>query len=219
MKLPNDSQRIAIVGRTGSGKTQAGAWHLAQKNFNAKRWIIFDFKRDDLLNEIDGATEIAVGEVPKKPGLYIVHPDGREGNGAEAVEAMLWKIWETGNTGVYIDEGYMIGNRSAGLNALLTQGRSKHIPMIVLSQRPVFLSRFVFSEADFFQIFRLTDSEDEKTVRRYIRSYKDDTQLPIYHSVYHDVAQEDTVVLTPVPDRDEILDLFYDKLTKRRIVI
>lgn len=216
VSLPNNSQRIAIVGRTGSGKTQAGAWHLAQKNFETQKWIVVDFKRDNLLNSIDGIREIKIGEIPKRPGLYIVHPSTRD---AEPVDDMLWKIWQAENIGVYVDEGYMIGNRSAPLNALLTQGRSKHIPMIVLSQRPVFMSKFVFTEADFFQIFQLTNMQDEKTVREYVRDYDPKLRLPPYHSIYHDVAKADTVVFAPVPDRDEILDTFSDKLRNRKVLL
>jgi DNA helicase HerA-like ATPase len=113
----------------------------------------------------------------------------------------------------------MIGNRSAAMNAVLTQGRSKRIPMIVLSQRPVFMSRFVFTEADYFQVFNLTDDEDQKRVRSFVPKYKRGMELPKYHSIYHDVSEYDTVLLTPVPSRDEILDTFAEKLRRRRQII
>ena len=216
MRLPDLTQRIAIVGRTGSGKTQAGVWHLSQKDFNRHKWLIFDFKNDELINSIEGVHELSVGEAPKRSGLYITHPTPKD---EDDVEKAMWKIWENENTGVFVDEGYMIGNRSPAMNALLTQGRSKRIPMIVLSQRPAWMSRFVFSEADFYQVFGLADEEDHKRVRQFIPNYKRGIQLPRYHSIYHDVSEYDTVLLTPVPERDAILDAFSEKLRRQRRII
>jgi DNA helicase HerA-like ATPase len=159
LRLPNDTQRIAIVGRTGSGKTYAAAWHLSKRNFDTMPWIIFDFKYDPLLQNL-GAIELPLGTLPDKPGLYIVHPfpDDKEG-----IDNYLWQIWKHENIGVFIDEGYMVGDSSA-FRAILTQGRSKRIPMIILSQRPVWLSRFVFSEADFFQVFQLNILNDRMQI-------------------------------------------------------
>src|ERR1017187_6122512 len=163
--LPTNSQRIAIVGRTGSGKTVAGLWHLSKQNYHKQPWIIVDYKMDENINSIKNAIHIELKDTPKKPGIYIVHP---RPNDEEKVTALLYRVWERENIGIYIDEGYMLGNRNPALNVCLTQGRSKHIPMIVLSQRPVWLTRFVFSESDFFQIFQLNDKDDRKTVERFL---------------------------------------------------
>ena len=44
----------------------------------------------------------------------------------------MWEIWKRGGIGVYVDEGYMVGNNNPAFRAILTQGRSKEIPAIVL---------------------------------------------------------------------------------------
>jgi hypothetical protein len=213
--LPKDDQRLVIIGRTGTGKTYAGAWQLAMRRFDRIPWIIFDYKGDKLLNDL-GATEIQVGYIPKKPGLYIVHPLPSQ---KEEVEQMMWKIWSNERIGLFIDEGYMIGDSEA-FRALLTQGRSKKIPMIILSQRPSWLSRFVFSEANFYQVFHLNDKEDRKTMSRYLGDGVNiETRLPEYQSVYYSVDNDTVTVLAPAPDQETLFRVVDRKnaLTKERL--
>lgn len=227
MRYPDDSQRASIVGRTGSGKTVAAAAILLHSNFNRKPYLVYDFKRDSLLaqiGELDGTEHIDTSFVPTKPGIYFVHPHPDD---TESVERQMWAIWERENVGVFVDEGYMVcgpGRNNSAFRSLLTQGRSKKIPVITLSQRPVYLDRFVFSEADFFIVFSLTHSGDQKKVMEYVPA--DLTRpLPQYHSYYHDVAKAQTVVLKPFPSGDKLIAGFDRKLdamrlkTRRRVAI
>lgn len=208
-KLPGDTDRISVVGHTGSGKTVFASWVLSWQPLDRKRWIVIDYKYDELLNSISKAQDldVTVRKLPKKPGLYIVHPHPAE---EEEVEKLLWKIWETGNTGLYIDEAHMIPNRSA-LKSLLTQGRSKRIPMIVVTQVPKWTSRFVFSEANYYSVFQLNDPEDRKRVRSFIREDLDEA-LPEYHSRYHDVKKNITFIMRPVPQIETIRDRIESRL-------
>ena len=209
--LPSNSQRISVIGSTGSGKTQAAVWHLSMRDFNIHPWIIIDFKLDDLIGDL-GGKEIKLGStVPRSPGLYIVRPKPHE---TEALEKMLWEIWSNGNTGLYIDEGYMIPNDSEAFQAILTQGRSKKIPVITLSQRPVQISRFVFSEADFYQVFRLNDKRDRDTVQAFIpkRKINLDEPLPQHHSWYYAGGLDQHFFLKPVADRNSLISSFRARL-------
>ena len=213
-RLPDDSHRIVILGKTGTGKTQLGVWHLSQRAYLTRPWLVLDFKHDELINSIDGAVHIDVGEVPKKPGIYVTHPYGSE-KGSPEVDALLWKIHQRGNCGIFVDEGFMIGPRSDAFNAILTQGRSKRIPCITLSQRPVWMSRFVFSEADFIQYMFLNDKRDRETVQNFT-PFDVEKRLPPYHSFYYDVGRDSTVVWRPVPSGDDILASFDERLGVRR---
>lgn len=209
-KRPDDTQRLSVIGATGSGKTQAGLWHLSERNFDRKPWIVYDFKRDNLILEIE---EMAFpssldSPIPERPGIYVIHAlPGQEGE----MSAHMRKVWEATDVGVYVDEGYMVGNNNDGFRLLLTQGRSLHIPMITLSQRPVWMDRFVFTESEFFQVFRLQNSGDVKKVEEYV-PYNLSERLPPYHSYYYDAPANKLVVLRPVPDREAILDTFHSKL-------
>ena len=208
-RFPNNSQRTAIVGRTGSGKTQFAAWLLSHADFISQPFVIIDFKGDDLLNAIPYLKPISLNDMPSEAGLYIVRPNPAT-DGA-AVEDFLMRIWAKEHIGVFIDESYMIEKDSPALSACLTQGRSKRIPMICLTQRPAWISRFVFSESDFFAIFHLNDKRDQKTVEQFMPASIEE-RLPDFNCRWFDVGQNEIFRLLPVPDRDTILLRFEEKL-------
>lgn len=212
IQWPKKSDRLVIVGRTGSGKTQNAAWHLSQWDFNRFPWVMVNTKDDALLNEIarfPSVHNIGLNETPKENGLYAIRPMPDEG---DELNEFLLRIWQRKNCGIYIDEGYMIEEDMA-FNRLLTQGRSRNIPMIILSQRPVWISKFTFSEASFIQIFDLGMEDDRKTIARHVRGYNVDHVLPEFHSLWYDMGKATITPLGPVPDRTKILDTFRQQLT------
>lgn len=210
-RLPNNTERICIIGKTGSGKTHAAVYQLSMRDIDKRPWIVYDFKFDPLLNSIDGATHIDIRDpIPTSPGLYLVHP---EPDDTGPVEDHMREIWRKEHTGVYVDEGYMIGRWNKAYRSLLTQGRSKEIPMITLTQRPVEVDRFTFSESEFFQVFALTHTRDIKKVEEYV-PFDLTKRLPKYHSYYYDVNDDRIFELGPAPDADAILDTFDLKLGK-----
>ena len=212
IRLPGPTDRLVVVGRTGSGKTQAAVWHLSLADFDRIPWVIIDYKNDDLLNAIGRAELIDYQVVPDRPGIYILKVLPGED---EELSDWFRRVWEHEDIGVYVDEGYLIDARDKWFNACLTQGRSKHIPMIVLSQRPVWLSRFVFSEASFFQVFDLTHSKDMDKVREYIRDddrHQLDKPLEDFHSFYYDVGRRRLETFGAVPEASHILRLIDGRL-------
>lgn len=215
MRLPSDQHRHVVVGATGSGKTQAALWHLSQRSIQTMPWTIYNFKRDELIDGIPHAWEIGLDEVPTHPGVYITHPLPDDEDG---VEKHLWEQWKQGHSGVYIDEGYMLGRNNKAFRALLTQGRSRHVPLIVLSQRPSWMDRFTWSEADFYQVFRLQHQQDRRTVEQFVPAQLD-RRLPDYHSYYHDVGRNETIQLAPVPSIDSIYESFHRRLERQRRAI
>ena len=70
-RLPGDQDRVSIVGKTGSGKTTAGLFLLNEMNsFEKMPWIIVDYKRDDLIEQIPACLLRVGGDPPKDPGIY-----------------------------------------------------------------------------------------------------------------------------------------------------
>jgi hypothetical protein len=212
VRIPDETNRIAIVGATGSGKTQAELWQLSIRDVDTRPWVIFNWKGDANIDGIPGAEFIDLDVIPIKPGVYIYHPHPNQNN---EVESIMWEIWERGGIGVVIDEGYMVGRNNPAFRAILTQGRSKEIPVIVLSQRPNWMDRFVFSESDFYQVFRLNDKRDKKSVQEFFPG-EIDKKLPPYHSYYYDVARDKVSVLKPVPSLEVIYATFARKLVRVR---
>jgi hypothetical protein len=202
------------VGRTGSGKSVAAGFHLLQQPWQEMPWLIYNFKGDELIEDIGrhpDVRHIKPSEFVDGPGLYVVNPlPGQE----EEVEEQLWKVWGHRWIGVWIDEGYMVTGSNA-YRALLTQGRSLRIPVISLSQRPVWMDKFSFTEASYYQVFDLNNMADRKKMMEYI-PHNISGELPDFYSFYHDVARKTTELLQPVPPPNEIVKRFHAKLDALR---
>jgi hypothetical protein len=241
-RLPNNSEHLSVIGQNGTGKTQLAVWVLSRANFSeydidgkllpdeqryyidrkgwqrsrAQPWIIIDYKRERLLNNErlkKRIVELSLSSpLPKKPGLYIVHPQPWD---SDALEDFLYRIWNQENIGVYFDEAHMIPKQDQGaFQALLTQGRSKHIPLIVLTQKPSWVSRFVFSEAKYFSIFHVQDIRDQKTVQQFAPvSFSND--LPEYWSKWYDTRERKEYDLQPVPAASTLIATLEARLPRR----
>lgn len=203
-RLPTDSDRHVIIGATGSGKTVAAAHALSLRNFDKMPWGIVNSKSDKLLNKIPGVQRVGMDYLPKKPGLYMYEPVPERDD--EMVNELMRRVWQRQRMGLFFDEGYMIPQPSGPFNALLTQGRSRNCPLIICTQRPVWLSKFIWSEASFFQCFRLQEDDDVKLMQKRMKMTL--ARLPDYNSYWYDVGNNYRAQLTPVPNEDEILAEF-----------
>lgn len=219
-RLPARSQRVTIVGRTGSGKTWFGAWLLSKSPFDKQPYVIVDYKGDTLLRSIEGVIELDLKDkLPRRPGLYTVRPQLHQ---EDAMEDWLWRVWEKEKIGLYFDEAFMLPNsgysRRGALQAILTQGRSKKIPVISLVQRPSQISLFVFSEAEFYSVFSLNRRQDRKTMTD-LGDGLDAEGLPEFHSRWYDVNKNRLFTLQPVPDGEVIVAEIEKRLEiKRRFI-
>ena len=58
IKFPDNSQRITIIGRTGSGKTHAALWHLSIRDLKNLPWVIINSKGSNFFNKIQKKKKI-----------------------------------------------------------------------------------------------------------------------------------------------------------------
>jgi DNA helicase HerA-like ATPase len=208
--MPTPDQRVLVLGSTGSGKTTVGAWLLSAAPFHEIPYVIIDYKRDGLLGAIKGKREIGFNEVPTEPGLYHLKPNPVMDD--EKMEGWLQRVWAKRNIGLYVDEALRLPTKKTGaFESILTQGRSLFIPVISLSQRPVDLTRYAFSEANHVIVLRLTDRRDRENVSKYV-PIETDYRLNKFHSLWYNVDQHKTFKVDPVPSGKSILETFRERL-------
>jgi DNA helicase HerA-like ATPase len=209
-RLPGGDARTTVIGATGSGKTTCGLWLLSQQRFDKRPWVAIDFKREMIFDAI-GFPPIQpislTARPPKKPGLYLVSPrPGQE----EQLDAWLWRCWERENIGIYVDEASLMPDRDA-FRAILQQGRSKRIPVIACTQRPVDVKRALFSEASYFCIYRMADRRDYRVVEGFVPA--DLSQpLPDHWWRWYDVAGNELLTMRPVPPPSAVADLTRERI-------
>ncbi len=208
--LPRPDQHTVIVGQNGSGKSQMGFWLLSKAPIDRMPFIALDTKREPVFRALQRAgairrtlsLKLPMLLAPRTPGLYLLRPQEEDD---ERVDEFLYRCYRRGNIGFYFDEGYAVpdGNGSS-LHKILTQGRSRRLPVIACVQRPVLVDHFFFTEAKHLVVFKLIDREDRRTVSRYA-PIDIDAGLPRYHSFWYDNAQDTLFRLPPVPDAKQIV--------------
>lgn len=222
-RWPDTSKHTLLMGANGSGKTVWGAHFLSNADFISQPWIITDYKSEELLNDIPGVEYINFKQNLKrlKRGIYIL--PARPEIDDDHIESFLWRVLEHERVGLFYDEGYMIPYRRpyGAQNAIYTQGRSKRVPTITLTQRPVGISRFAFSEAAFYGYLRLNDIRDQKTVEGFVprdENWNFERDIPKYSMRWYDVGNNASMILAPSPDPQTILQKFEDRLSSPRKV-
>jgi hypothetical protein len=196
-RFPGGDTRTTVIGATGTGKTTCGVWLLSHQRFDKRPWVIVDFKRESIFDAvgIPPIKQISLSaKPPKAPGLYIVSPRPDQD---DALEAWLWRVWEKENIGLFVDEASLMPDRDA-FRAVLQQGRSKLIPLIACTQRPVDVKRGLFSEASFFCIYRMQDRRDYRTIEGFVPGDLS-KPMPPHHWLWYDVARNVKLNMAPVP--------------------
>lgn len=210
MRLPSIEDRTIVIGRTGSGKTYFGLWLLSEMPIEDMPWIVFDFKRDVNIMEIPYHQEIPIGYIPTMPGVYVVRPMP-----TDDLTDYLYAIWNETGIGLFIDEAMML-SRNSGMMAILIQGRSKHIPVIACTQRPVGVASEYFTEASFFDVFPTHDKREQKRISEFTTLFQnkdiDYVNIREFNSWWFDVKSRKLERLSPVPPMNKILQTFRVKL-------
>lgn len=158
------NERIAFIGRTGSGKT-----FLAERlTAGLRRLVIID------PNEV--LTNRFLPHVPWEKGIKYLE-EGREArlyvseDNPAAYERYFRHIYEqVRQVVVYIDEAYGVAPPNVGASdalwALYTRGRARGIGMWASTQRPRFIPRFMLSESEWFFVFQLQLADDRDYIAR-----------------------------------------------------
>ncbi len=207
-KLPElrPGQRAMVAGRTGMGKSTLGCWLLSRSN---SHWLILNPKHTKSYQGLEDQNTITsfdkkrVSQSLEKHRFTIFNPENIE-SGVEYLDLIVEWLSETyDNVGLCCDELYTMhkGNAQAGSGLIgwLTRGREKKQSFLGLTQRPRWISQFIFSESDYIGSLDLTLNDDRKRMSELTgHDIFMERQEP-YKWLWYDVAKDHIRKFGPVP--------------------
>lgn len=160
--LPSYSERSAIIGTTGSGKTTLGKYIVTQY----PRFIVYDAKDDYYLSNVKRFRtfkEVYLCEEDK-----IIYAPTFEEINERYINAFFRYVYERGDICVHITEVYAVVEDGfpSYYKAILTRGRSRNVVCISESQRPYMIPQTIISESENIYTFRLNLPQDRNVVER-----------------------------------------------------
>lgn len=197
--------RLAIFGRTGSGKTYLTRWFLLRSP-PRQRWVVLDTKHDPEYSDWrprGGLLSMkALERAWNNQRIVVLRPYPAETN-PEVLDAYLGTLHEAwDNFGTVVDEAMQVCpsamTAGPGITGLLTRGRVRGQAAIVGTQRPARVPRFVFSEASAFAVMALNIEQDRKSAYGFTGRPEVMRKLPAREWLYYDVAGDSLTTYSPV---------------------
>ncbi len=198
-------KRAIISGRTGSGKSTLACWFLSRSNF---RWIIVNPKWTSAYKNLSGSTilkNLSIKEIDKKIKQYqylILNIGGIEAQ-PEILDEFIGILHEGyRDIGLCIDELYAVhhnGRAGEGLINFLTRGREFRQSFLGLTQRPAWLTKFLYSECDYLGIMALNLLDDRKRLYEQIGRDTILKSLPPQKWYWYDVNKDNLRLFSPIP--------------------
>ncbi len=208
-------QRVALLGKTNSGKTYLARFLLTRAYGAGWPIVIVDPKRDWQGRGLrkrpyggKGENKLGTVEHPVKVNAFnpklkvqIIHPI--EWN--EAMDRFARDIMKEGNVIIYFDEITQLVNVHSvpkWFKILWTQGRSINVGAWAGSQRPVQIPEDVKSQAEVWFVFRLSKKSDREVVEGYIPTEEVpemvDKALPYRYFWYYEDSMDRPVLVAPL---------------------
>ncbi len=161
-------QRAVLAGRSGSGKSTLACWLLKR---SPNHWLILNPKHTKAYNKLPDSQVIQgidfkkIDKSLQENKFTIVNPTTAQ-NTPENLDDFVLFLHETYETvGLVCDELYTMhknGQAGQGLIGWLTRGRELKQSFLGQTQRPAWISQFVFSESNFIGGMALNLSGDRK---------------------------------------------------------
>lgn len=179
------SDRIAIVGKTGSGKT----WHSVALAsllvpIDSKSWECWWL--DSKLDPRDGQMLKDWSFGAKKSARKHIKLDPKNGEPAAQAQALCEAAMKRRNVLLVADEyaHIVLNTRSAGpgIKGVHLRGRGLNVGILGQTQQPVTIPRELLSQATHIFLFDLTYPRDLKMARELYDGYQ---RPPDRHGFYH----------------------------------
>lgn len=194
-----------IAGATGSGKSTLACWLLQR---TPSRWVILNPKHSAAYSTLENSVivpNLKIQNVEKAMGRYrytIVNPDSVESEPDRMDDFIMQMHQGWRNVGLCCDELYTLhkgGVAGKGLLGWLTRGRELKQSFLGLTQRPAWLSQFLFSESDYLCSMRLSLLKDRKRMVEMTDCPMMGTKIPDRQWIWFPVVSEKPVHYGPVP--------------------
>lgn len=168
--IPKVGNRSLFLGQTGSGKTFC-MLHLLGAYYGRYQIQILNTKGDPSIDALDAPVVRHIDEVhlfrwPKYP-VVIYEPDGDELHDLEILDDWCQWIYDRQNTVAVIDELTQVASGAKarpGFLNLITRGRIRNCTVFLGTQRPAWVPKIAYTEAQHFYKFYLADADDRKRV-------------------------------------------------------
>lgn len=154
-------EHVAVVGDTGSGKT-----FLMSRLVQMRQYVVvFRTKADDIVfpGFVKARTVKALDHLYDTRILLEPEPHLQMRQGYE----LFTKAFKHGGWTIVVDEEWFVEARlklTEYVETLLTQGRSLNISMVIGTQRPARISRFIISQCTHLFTFQI-EGRDLQTVK------------------------------------------------------
>jgi len=197
--------RLTVVGRTGSGKSTLACWFLAR---SPGTWVIINPKHTAAYNKLPDSVTLKSFDLRKldktltEYKFVILNPRPDEAT-PDAMDDFIAYLQESyTNIGICIDELYTLhrnGIAGPGLLGLLTRGRELKQSYLGLTQRPVLVSKFCFTEADYVVGMTLLTDDDRKMVYKNTGRIEFMNQMPPHEWLFFEAATLNMRWFGPIP--------------------
>jgi hypothetical protein len=194
-----------LSGRSGSGKTELAGWLLSH---SLQHWVIFNpkhtagYKKLPDANVLQGFDARKVAKSLEAHRFTIINFTGAESTPAFMDSVIEWLHESYTNIGLCCDELYTLhtnGRPGPGLIGWLTRGRELKQSFIGLTQRPAWVSVFLYSEANYIVGMDLTMKDDRKRLFETTGEAGFLKRLDAYYWRWYDVSNDSASFWAPVP--------------------
>lgn len=198
-------KRAMFAGRTGSGKSTVACWWL---NRSPGHWLILNPKWTAAFNGLPDSNvvdSLDLNKIEKSLEKYrftIVNPQSSQSSPDVLDALIMWLHESFTDIGLCVDELYAIhknGIAGEGLIGWLTRGRELRQSFLGLTQRPAWLSKFIFSESDFVGGMSLALEADRKRMYEITGRQQFMEKLPPREWLWYDVEADHLRKFGPVP--------------------
>lgn len=201
-------KRALVAGRTGSGKSTLGNWLL---NRSTGHYVILNPKWTASYNALPDLVTVKfrglhdcgkIADAMMKYRYVNVEPQSTAADPQTLDAIVLWIHDNFRDIGLCVDELYSLhnnGRAGEGLIGWLTRGRELHQSFIGMTQRPAWISQFLFSESDYIGGMALNLEKDRKRMVEMTGHAEFEKHLQPHHWLWYDVQRNSLRRFGPVP--------------------